>query len=406
MTMQVYQHWDPLKVCIVGSCWPPEFFSYIKDVKTRSIIEQVSIETQQDLDGLATWLQARGVKVLRPDTSNWHHQGDQYPIPPVAVRDHHIMIGDKFYYNSIHNRWQYANDDEWPGWQDFYNDIKDPSWPQCRESEFGELPQHIQQECLDHGYLEFRNKEWHRLAKELGDPCGTMTHIYSWIQQQGNQVIDDSQYATGETKFAHHHGSMITRVGKDLFFGTEDRGTIVTKEFTDRISRMSGTTFRAHIVDTGGHSDGTFCPAAPGLIVTYHDETNYKDSFPGWEVVYGSNKSSLEGLDNFTTLRNKGVSRWWIPGQEDNAALKDFIDAYFSKWTGNAAETRFFVNILMVDNKTAVVAQYDKNIFDAMERYGITCHVLPMRHLFFWDAGIHCVTSDLDRAGHMQDFFS
>lgn len=39
-------------------------------------------------------------------------------------------------------------------WQQFYNQIKDPSWPNCEhESDFDQLPQAIQDECCEHGYV-------------------------------------------------------------------------------------------------------------------------------------------------------------------------------------------------------------------------------------------------------------
>lgn len=39
------------------------------------------------------------------------------------------------------------------GWQDFYQSVKDPSWPDCNsEAEFVNLPQWIQDECQQHGY--------------------------------------------------------------------------------------------------------------------------------------------------------------------------------------------------------------------------------------------------------------
>ena len=34
----------------------------------------------------------------------------------------------------------------------------------------------------------------------------------------------------------------------------------------------------------------------------------------------------------------------------------------------------------------------------ACARYGVNVHVSPFRHKYFWDAGIHCITNDLDRA--------
>jgi len=40
----VYQHWDPLEVCVVGKAYPPEFYSWIKDIDTRKKFEQVALE--------------------------------------------------------------------------------------------------------------------------------------------------------------------------------------------------------------------------------------------------------------------------------------------------------------------------------------------------------------------------
>ena len=42
---QVYQHWDQLKVCVVGRAYNPEQFAWNKNTKTRSYFEQLAIET-------------------------------------------------------------------------------------------------------------------------------------------------------------------------------------------------------------------------------------------------------------------------------------------------------------------------------------------------------------------------
>jgi hypothetical protein len=40
-------------------------------------------------------------------------------------------------------------------WQEFYTEIRDPSWPECdKESEFDQLPNYVQRECIDvFGYI-------------------------------------------------------------------------------------------------------------------------------------------------------------------------------------------------------------------------------------------------------------
>ena len=48
---------------------------------------------------------------------------------------------------------------------------------------------------------------------------------------------------------------------------------------------------------------------------------------------------------------------------------------------------------------------YNKEVFDTFKRHNITPHICPIRHRYFWDGGIHCVTSDIHREGTMQDYF-
>ena len=40
-------------------------------------------------------------------------------------------------------------------WQEFYTEIRDPSWPECdKELEFNQLPDYVQRECIDvFGYI-------------------------------------------------------------------------------------------------------------------------------------------------------------------------------------------------------------------------------------------------------------
>ena len=68
-------------------------------------------------------------------------------------------------------------------------------------------------------------------------------------------------------------------------------------------------------------------------------------------------------------------------------------------------ETVFDVNMLIIDPKNVLVVNYNKALFECLERYGITAHVVPFRHRFFWDGGLHCVTSDLHREGQMKNYF-
>ena len=44
----VHQPWDPLKVCVVGKSYPPEFYNFIKNPRLRGLFERIATETEED----------------------------------------------------------------------------------------------------------------------------------------------------------------------------------------------------------------------------------------------------------------------------------------------------------------------------------------------------------------------
>ena len=88
-----------------------------------------------------------------------------------------------------------------------------------------------------------------------------------------------------------------------------------------------------------------------------------------------------------------------MPEFEKDEHMIYLMENYFNDWVGQVSETVFDVNILVVDQKNIIVSTYNDRVERACERYGVTMHVSPFRHKYFWDCGIHCVTNDLDRLG-------
>jgi len=368
----VYQHWDPLKVCIVGRSYGPEFYSWITVPHVRDLFEKIAIETEEDFQNIIKTLEKFGVEVLRPDLPTETFVNGKYLPPPMTPRDYTIMIGDKFYetYSSNFNSYSYGT-------------IKDPSWPDCNNwEEFEHLPNWIKQECIkvhNFGINQKSRKEYDK--------------IFDQIRAQGN-AVDTEKNLT--------NGAMCARVGKDLYFGTNsyDQDIKVFKPTLDK----EFTTTRNHVVNTGGHSDATYCPVCPGLIISLFDVPTYADTFPDWEVVYLPGQSWSK-VKPFLELKSKNEGKWWIPGFEHDQAVIDVVEQWLGHWTGYVEETVFDVNMLIIDPKNVMVFNYNKQVFDALDRFGITPHVVPFRHRYFWDGGIHCVTSDLHREGTMQDYF-
>lgn len=371
----VYQHWDPLQVCMVGRSYPPEFYSWIEDSKTRQIFEQISIETEEDFQQLIKKLNEFNVEILRPEVAlEIDHNKTEYVKPPVTPRDHMVMIGNVLY-----------SDVPTYDFGHFYYNIKASNWPECETpDEMHGLPSGIRQTCL---YL-------HQKYITSIDNNG-YSKIFQQIIENGNQI----------KTFINPHitGPMVTRIGKDLYFGTfgsnDDTGllqTVVDQEFTKT---------RNHVINTGGHSDATYCPVCPGLIISLYDVPTYANTFPDWEVVYLP-YSELNKNCQFNLVKPQTQGRWWIPEINHNQQLVNVIETYMKNWIGNVEETVFDVNMLIVDPKNVIVYNYNKQVFDALEKYNITPHIVPFRHKYFWDGGVHCITNDLYRSGSMQDYFT
>jgi hypothetical protein len=340
----------------------------------RSLFEKIAIETEEDYQNIIKKLESFGVETLRPTIPTDSCIGGQYFPPPMIPRDFFLSVGNTFYENYSFNL------------QKSYQAVKDQAWPECKSfDEFLTLPKWIQNECNNfHHFITFQKF------------YSAYDNIFENIQKQGN-TIKSHCYDP-----ALLNGAQVSRIGRDLFFGTEsyNQDTTEYKKFVDK--EFPNT--RNHIVNTGGHSDGTYCPVCPGLIISLNDVPTYKDTFPDWEVVYLPGQSWSQVKD-FLELKKKNKGRWWIPGFEHDQDVVDVVETWLGHWTGYVEETVFDVNMLIIDPKNVMVFNYNKQVFDALDRYGVTPHIVPFRHRYFWDGGIHCVTSDLHREGTMQDYF-
>ena len=349
----VFQHWDPLQVCVVGRSYPPEFYSWIQNANTRRHFEQLADETEQDFQLLIQLLQGKfGIQVLRPempaDPSGLKCHG-RWIVPPVTPRDYFVMIHDQLWVpkipNSSHAQRVFSN-----------------------------------QSDLDLATFQARDQDqhWAKLA------C--YQNIFQDVHDQGNQV----RY----TDLDVVSGCFVSRIGQDLYFATqsydEDQSMMLT-----RINQQFPNT-RNKIVNAGGHGDSTYCPVTPGLIISLRDVPTYSDTFPDWEVVYLP-ASTYADTAEFRSSMKHNRGRWNIPGFESDPDLVHIVEHYFESWVGNASETVFDVNILVIDQKNIVVSSHNDQVEQACARYGIEVHVSPFRHRYFWDAGIHCITNDLNR---------
>ena len=394
MNYNVYQHWDPLRVCIVGRSYGPEFYSFIKNSRVRSVMERIAQETEEDYQKLTNLLESFGVEVLRPTLTNYYQDylvGDRILPPPMTPRDFSIMIGKDFYWNAS---------DLFTGAKDKWDIIKGADWPENfpdKKENFLNLPDHIKKEIATmFGVGKFQVSEFPTYVGLSELEQSIWGQVIDRISTQANifNIVPESLH--------NIDASGSTRVGKNIYVGTDYEGQDRTEKL--RSLEKIYPQYKWKVIDTNGHNDGVFCPVAPGLIVSLNDIKTYKDTFPDWEVVYLPDQI-WDKVQPFLDLKEKNQGKWWVPGEELNHDFTEFVENWLGHWVGYVEETVFDVNMLVIDEKNVVCNNYNEKVFRTFERYGITPHVVNFRHRYFWDGGLHCITSDIHREGTMKDYF-
>jgi N-dimethylarginine dimethylaminohydrolase len=329
----------------VGKSYPPEFYDYIKNEKVRKVFYQIAEETEEDYQKLINLLNSFGVETVRPDISY------EIDFANNCIKHNEIIPAP--------GKFMQPRDSTIMLGDTFYA-------PSCSWAE--------------------------NIVKNVRDNGNTIENTFPTGMKSGNFDI-------------YMNSAMISRVGKDLIVGTVEDTSAAQLEkiksiFTEKVKNR-----RIQVANTNGHTDGTFCPVVPGLILSIAgDYVNYKDTFPNWEVVFLLNES-WNKITEWQQLKAVNRGKWWVPGEELNQDFTDYVETWMNHWVGYVEESVFDVNMIVIDKKNVIVNGYNRLAFDAFNRYGITPHICNFRHRYFWDGGLHCITSDLHREGVMEDYF-
>jgi len=457
----VHQHWDPLKVCAVGRSYPPEFYNRIKNPKVRNVMERIAIETEEDYQKVIKKLEEFNVTVLRVDISEdpevyMNRKGVLSMPPPMIPRDFTAMVGDTFYMPSenygdnfspmsrlkkiLHKIYQNSVGDE--ATYAISKEIEDCIQPNCNlspENSFHRLKKRLVLDDHDELLIDIpwtnvshnNKRETHKVK------IGKLRYLLDFSSIIEKVVSAETQTIGSNIKFPNNkkfyafntirnflvennvpikydtyvNSATMTRVGKDLFFSPMNVISDFNKDVFERKWKKLFPDYNIHAVTKHGHSDGAFCPVKPGLIISLNGVQNYKETFPDWEVVHLPDQSwgKIRALEHqgssFMELKKRNKGKWWIPGEENNDELIDYIEKWLSDWVTYVEETVFDVNMLVIDQHNVICNNYNKKVFDAFERHNITPHVINLRHRYFWDGGIHCITSDIAREGKQESYF-
>lgn len=365
----VWNKWDPLKVCMIGNNYLPEFFNGLNN-KVGDPLKRICEETLQDLEGYKETLQQLGVKVIQPDinpTERFIHNPRRYPRGPLQPRDAQIVIGNTC----------------------FTRDTDHPAIAQALVS--------YSKDTVFTRDLPLPEYKYNEIACfESGDwPNFSAYYSGAKLQDFVKQEIEDLKFDTFPISSAD---SFL--LNDRLLIGKNDDYIRDAKQgIIDTIKFYTGKNISVQLSHMDGHTDGNYHPLKPGAILSLHDVQNYKETFPGWDICYLPDQSWAL-MESFTELKKHNRGRWWVSGEEDNLEFTNFVETWLGQWVGYVEETVFDVNVLVIDEHHVCVSQQNNKIVnDFLKKHNMEPVYVPWRHRYFWDGGLHCITLDLYREG-------
>lgn len=220
-------------------------------------------------------------------------------------------------------------------------------------------------------------------------------HAVDEYVRQGQQVFEVDRSLPDS--WAWIEFASVVRAGRDILIDYKPQ-KFESRHHANLVADMLSQNYRIHLSDTGDHNDGIFCPLHPGHIFSSHYRTVYDQSFPGWSVFH------LRDTTHKNQVYLGTCSKWYLAGVDHGHFNQDILSVA-ETWLGNPWETVFEVNMLVVDEKNVICGAFNEEAFRYFESLGIKPHLVDFKSRLFWDAGIHCLTSDIHREGDCQDYW-
>lgn len=343
-TISSYTSWQPLEEVIVGRVYTPDYFDFVENAEVREQLKLIMHESNEDLDELQRVIEQFGARVRRPDLMPMHQW------LRLSTADNPVVPPP-------------------------------PLTPRDWQITMGEKLLRVLVIKSLNGIID---------DLECTDPG-------SIIDPHCGDHNPDHVMATAVA-------SCIVRVGTDVFF--DNSPWLTTEQMHWVKDNVLDSRYRVHRAVTDGHGDAVFAILKPGVILsTMHDvNIDYQQDFPGWEVcrITDSTIDAAMAMGEFKHHSLDG--RWYIPGCQPTEQFANFVDSYLKDWTGYVKETVFDVNCLVLDEHHVIFSSYNKTVFDFCKKHNIEPIIVNLRHNYFWDGGISCVTQDIRRRGGLETY--
>ena len=107
MFLSSHTEFQPLKSCMVGRCYPPEFFAKIPNLHVSKTMQRIAEETEEDYQKLINILKSFNIDVVRPEIVSTNDFKEYlyitpdrkylYQPPPMQPRNYLFVLGDKLF---------------------------------------------------------------------------------------------------------------------------------------------------------------------------------------------------------------------------------------------------------------------------------------------------------------------
>jgi glycine amidinotransferase len=350
-----WNEWDPLEEVIVGSArgaadmgFEPSLSPYFpvrsqdREFRGRRVDQSVVDDAERQLDNFANLLDRLGVIVRRPAPIDH--------VTSVKTPDWEVAVGRA---SACPRDLLLIIGDEI---------IEAPMAQRARYFEF-------------RAYRSLIKEYFRRGARWTTAPKPTMSEaLYN-----DPLLAEDQTFDFAVTPFLTEFepafdAACFSRCGRDIFWQPD----LVSNSFgAEWLQRHLGPTMRLHCVrfssPTPTHIDTTLVPIRPGLVLTNPER-----------------RCLNNGLELFRT------NDWQIveapPSVRSGRAARDV-----SNWIS--------LNILMLDERTAVVEEAETSMIHLLSSLGCEVIPCPFDRVYAFGGGFHCCTTDIRRQGALQSYF-
>lgn len=380
--------WGTLRSVMLGSYFYPEFFSKITNPKVREPLMRMAEEINQDLDVFQSILKAHGAQVIKAAQPTGYFDESNPYAPTLHVRNTHAVVGDTMY--------QFNQD--WPV----------PITPTLKEY------------CDNVVNLIDSNNNFYKANMEAAGKTNYCQSTDTWYRKEKYQELAGSSwpdyydYVQGVRSEDPDINNEISSFHTAITYETKELGPLQGPN----VISLPGEVVVSHceycaydqwlgqhiqdrpvrqFVSVASHVDGCFAVIGNNTILGISPFVDYESIFPGYTVVKVPEKSYQDQIEEFNLMKQRVDGAWWLAGEEHNDQFINFVENNLKSWVGYVAESIFDVNVLALNNNTICVSNITPEVETQLKARGIDCIVVPWRHRFFVDGGLHCITLDLYR---------